>query len=367
MKPRAFVLMPFSSEFESVYGLFIGDALTEAGYEVFRADDICSQQNILQDIIDAIVTSDLIIADLTTSNPNVYYELGLAHALKRPVVLLTQDTSELPFDLRSYRVIPYDTDFAQIPKARAELLEVAKLAIAGKLRFGSPVTDFARSLKVRSVKLPEEIASSPSEEKDDDMGFLDHLVQLEDGLGELTQVIKEIGEINKQMAEETTDATDKMNTASKNPSSGTARYLQKVTRKLGEKQLTFADSLAEKNDRYREALGKTSVSLDYVINAQAESKTTDHAQLKQLLDTLNEAETSSTGSREAFGNFLQVLEGLPKTERTFERARKATIREISSHVDNIERTIAMISRARAVGNAILEVATAADGGDSGGD
>ncbi len=139
MKAKAFVIMPFAPDFDEIYNLFIADALTEGGFEVFRADDIRSQQNILQDIVAAIATSNLIIADLTDSNPNVYYELGIAHALRKPVILLTQNLDELPFDLRSYRVIAYNTHFAAIKTARNELILLAKGSLNGTVPFGNPV------------------------------------------------------------------------------------------------------------------------------------------------------------------------------------------------------------------------------------
>ena len=72
---------------------------------MFRADDIDNQQNILNDIVKSIRSSELIVADLTDPNPNVYYELGLAHAMRKRVVLMTQDLGSMPFDLRSYRTI----------------------------------------------------------------------------------------------------------------------------------------------------------------------------------------------------------------------------------------------------------------------
>ena len=89
--PSVFVLMPFASEFDDIFGGIIKQVFEDKGFSVKRADDIENQRNILQDIIAEIFNSDLIIADVTDSNPNVYYELGIAHALGRPVIHMTQD------------------------------------------------------------------------------------------------------------------------------------------------------------------------------------------------------------------------------------------------------------------------------------
>src|SRR5207248_8991106 len=109
--PKAFVLMPFDAEFNTIYEELIAPALEEAGYLVQRADSFLDQQNILMDVVRGIDQATLVVAELTSLNPNVLYELGVAHGLKKPTVLLAQDIAEVPFDLRSYRIISYSTRF----------------------------------------------------------------------------------------------------------------------------------------------------------------------------------------------------------------------------------------------------------------
>lgn len=145
---NAFVIMPFSEDFIDIYQFLIVGGLKDAGYVVKRADDIRSQSNILGDIVEGIVSSDLIVADLTGANPNVYYELGIAHALNKKVILLTQEIDELPFDLRSYRVVAYSEHFSRMNQAKVELSQLAKDALKGKLPFGNPVKDFGRLINL---------------------------------------------------------------------------------------------------------------------------------------------------------------------------------------------------------------------------
>ena len=78
-KFKAFVIIPFEDEFDAIFDKLIKPPLEEIGYEVFKADSLLDQQNILRDIIRGIETADLIIAEITTPNPNVFYELGLSH------------------------------------------------------------------------------------------------------------------------------------------------------------------------------------------------------------------------------------------------------------------------------------------------
>jgi len=74
-----------------------------------RADnDIFGTGKIIDQIWDGIIKAKVLIAELTTRNPNVYYELGLAHALRKPVVLISSNEEDVPFDLQHIRVIYYD-------------------------------------------------------------------------------------------------------------------------------------------------------------------------------------------------------------------------------------------------------------------
>jgi Tetratricopeptide repeat/Nucleoside 2-deoxyribosyltransferase len=107
---RVFVLMPFAAEFDDVY-MIIRDACAEEslGIDVLclRADDIQVPGKITDQLMREIDQSDVIVADLTGSNGNVMYELGYAHALGKPTILLNQ-TADSPFDLRGHRQILYD-------------------------------------------------------------------------------------------------------------------------------------------------------------------------------------------------------------------------------------------------------------------
>jgi tetratricopeptide (TPR) repeat protein len=108
-----FVLMPFRDEFDDVY-LVVRDAVAASSrdlrvdIECSRADEISRPGRISEQILESIKSADLIIADLTGNNPNVMYELGYAHALGRPAVILNQDVHQAPFDVKDFRQILYD-------------------------------------------------------------------------------------------------------------------------------------------------------------------------------------------------------------------------------------------------------------------
>lgn len=99
-------MMPFSGGFDSVYGA-IKDELESCGYRCNRADDFWKNHHIMEDIVELIFTSRVVICDLTSKNANVFYEAGIAHALGKDVVLITQNAEDVPFDLRPLRYISY--------------------------------------------------------------------------------------------------------------------------------------------------------------------------------------------------------------------------------------------------------------------
>ena len=103
-----FVLMPMSDDFIELYDDVIKPAVEKAGLKCEYAGDILDPGIIMEDIWDRIERARLIIADLTERNPNVFYEVGYAHALdKCKVILLGQNTDDIPFDLRGFRCIEY--------------------------------------------------------------------------------------------------------------------------------------------------------------------------------------------------------------------------------------------------------------------
>ena len=122
-----FHLCPFSEPFNSIYRNCVAKVVTRLGYRISRADSIFGAAPIVQDIWQAIGSSLFVVADLTGRNPNVLYEVGLAHAIGRKVILLTQDIEDVPFDLRHRRCIVYSPSPAGIRKLAAALSKTVKV------------------------------------------------------------------------------------------------------------------------------------------------------------------------------------------------------------------------------------------------
>lgn len=103
-----FVIMPFGGKFDELYQKIYAPAIREVGLEPLRADEIYDNQAIIQDIDRCIQDATLILADVTGRNPNVNYELGAAHALKKEAIILTADSKDVPSDYRHLRYLSYN-------------------------------------------------------------------------------------------------------------------------------------------------------------------------------------------------------------------------------------------------------------------
>lgn len=114
-----FVLMPFAESFDDVYEA-ISKACSAPSVLLLckRADDYYHAGSIMEDILRGIIASEFVVADLTGRNPNVFYELGIAHSCKvaSRVIITSQNLDDVPFDLRHVRCIIYDNDPAGLQK-----------------------------------------------------------------------------------------------------------------------------------------------------------------------------------------------------------------------------------------------------------
>lgn len=105
-----FVIMPFGADFDELYEKVYVPAIQSLGLSPLRADEICDNQPIIRDITQSIHHAKVILADVTGRNPNVNYELGIAHALKKEVILLTAEKNDVPSDYHHWRYLQYSRE-----------------------------------------------------------------------------------------------------------------------------------------------------------------------------------------------------------------------------------------------------------------
>jgi len=136
---------------DMVFEALIRRAL-EKDWEVVRADQIAAPGMISGQVIEHLLRSGLVIADLSFHNPNVYYELAIRHVIARPTVHLIRKGDAIPFDLKDFRTITIDTDdkydlVAKLETYRAEIANHVRQAATEGVESNNPIRTFAKNLK----------------------------------------------------------------------------------------------------------------------------------------------------------------------------------------------------------------------------
>jgi hypothetical protein len=122
---RVFVAMPFGEEFDPIFEDHISKVVRAGGLQAERADTYSAPGAIIDDILAAIAASEIVIADCTRRNPNVFYEIGIAHTLGKPTILIAANINEVPFDVQHLRIIEYQ----YTPRAMRQFEEKLESAI----------------------------------------------------------------------------------------------------------------------------------------------------------------------------------------------------------------------------------------------
>ena len=348
----AFVLMPFDQEFDPIFEGFIKPILEEAGLVVSRADNIESQQNILKDVMGGIGHADLIVADLTYSNPNVYYELGVAHASKKPTIHLTQSLEDVPFDLQSYRLVEYDTHFWKIGEAKKKLGDYAKLFLEGKLLTGNPVSDFYPVDDEQVV--PIATANTGNLPKDAEVtdlapegepGFLDYVVETIESYQQLQHITNSVSGETVVLTAELDKATKDFKRINANRSDSSAKAAQSVARRLANRMMSFTTALASSNKEFSDILGRTEDNLEHVVAFGVENGGATDPDLLKLVEQLKELLNSGRNAHDGLANWIDSMNDVPRIERRLNKATTEGITELLTMQRNIGRLLASVTRA----------------------
>jgi hypothetical protein len=126
-----FMVMPFKKELTSVYVDHIKPAVNNMGLTIKRGDDPFSEHNIMRDVWSLTCNARMIIADCTGRNPNVFYEMGIAHTLGKLLIPITQRKEDIPFDIRGMRYIQYETSPRGLKQLEEELVSAIQNLIPG--------------------------------------------------------------------------------------------------------------------------------------------------------------------------------------------------------------------------------------------
>jgi hypothetical protein len=140
-RKKCFVLMPFAEQYREVYAEVYKPTCDRVGMDCWRVDEIARPGSITRDIVEGILDADVVIADLTTRNPNVFYELGIAHSVGNKTIMTAQTMSDVPFDIANYRVLIYEQSITGSKRLAAELERAILELLAALDRTNNPLQE----------------------------------------------------------------------------------------------------------------------------------------------------------------------------------------------------------------------------------
>lgn len=215
---------------DRVFEYVIQEALEDFDYTPVRSDKIAEPGIITNDVIEYIVESPLVIADLTDRNANVFYELAIRHAYEKPAIQIIEEGQEIPFDLASTRTIVFDhLDVMSVSEAKEEIIKQVKSIESSSEPNENPITvaENIRNLKQSSdpeeqsmaelmqnindlrtnVKSIKSVLSSPQNVLPPE--YIDELFGKPRGIDDdIDDRLKEIKEINEEIIKVTSEADD---------------------------------------------------------------------------------------------------------------------------------------------------------------
>lgn len=351
--------MPFDAELTAVYERLIKPGLEAAGYLVERADSILDRQNVLRDIVRRIENADLIVADLTSGNANVFYELGLAHALEKATVLIAQRIEEIPFDLKSYRIEVYSTHFASSGDLTDRLRQIAESHARGSITFGNPVTDF------RAVQPPavgESAASESTHPEDADAGaggegtrgFLDHMRTVELSQADMERLFNAMGEVTETVGDAVQQRSAEIEelVSRGRPSPSRAHEIARRAATDFERYAERMEALLEELHPLADELLEAVVGLAEWIGGAADVEQSDLESNREEMLSLAEGSRVALDGLRAFSDVARSLVGI---SADLDRASARVLRVLARITTLLERFDAAGTRGAAMIQERLEV------------
>lgn len=364
-KPKVFMIMPFVQEILDLYEELKKDF--GADFEFTNAGDLDNQQNILHDIIEGIYQADVIIADLTGLNPNVFYELGVAHAMDKKVIILTQDINELPFDIKSYRAVQYSLIFNKIPALIDELRKLLSGAIDGSVKYGSPVSDYAPNFCVEGKKLENSVDVSRVlttlevtdlrenvGESEGERGFLDYIADITQNTYNVTNELTAMSEEMDKMSDAINDASDEIDRVKTQSGHADANFIRNVCRKLASPIDEYSGKLSIHTNKIGEywALVENSY-LDLLDNRYTRKKENIEG-LKNSFDALNGLQSTMSVADDQVEDFVAILRDSLGMERRLNKAITTLITELEAYLTATDTISSSIDRIVSKGKIVID-------------
>ena len=341
-KAKVFVIMPFSDDFMESYEM-MKEHFSDR-YEFSHAGQEDNQQNILADIIPPIYEADVVLADLTNLNPNVMYELGIAHSLNKKTIIITRDKpSSLPFDLKQYRVKEYSTQYVRFCQLLHYLEKNLGGAVDGSVLFSNPVNDFLDRNKTSVQKLHDANVVTIGI-SDSDKGYLDFIADIEEDAHTLTSTIGTLNSDMNAMSKGINTCSGEIQRVSKTGGSGNASFVRKQLRKAAGYISNFSSQLKEHNEIITALWSKIEVNSMGLIEHQYSAMPRNKEALTGYLRGLLLLKQSIETSRDAIAKMKQSSLGNLGVERELNQSIRFLDTDLAGYIAMTEQMTASIDR-----------------------
>ena len=342
-KPKIFVIMPFSDEFFESYEML--KRKFDDDYEFSNAGDEDNQQNILADIIKPIYDADIVLADLTGLNPNVMYELGVAHTFcKKTIVITRDDLNQLPFDLKQYRAKDYTTHFVKFDELISYLDKNFRGAIDGSVIFSNPVKDFIDKNNINSLHSTMQ-SETVTTYIDGEKGFVDFIADIEEDMEAMANIISDLTAKQLEMCDGVQQCTNEIERVnSKGGGKGTAAFVRKQSKKVAEYLDGFRKQMKSCNESIFTAWERIERNITGLLENQFSSIPDNQLSLIKFLKQLSELKS---GVAESYSAIIDMKNTSLKNigiERSLNQAIKFLDSDLTDYINGAEGICASIDR-----------------------
>ena len=333
---KVFMIMPFEDVFFEVFEMLKIEF--SEGFSFSNASQEGNPQNILKDIIKPMYEADYIIADLTGLNPNVMYELGIAHCFGKKTIVITQDDlSLLPFDLKQYRAMSYDTYF----KRFHDLILFLKGVLSDSVSFSDPVSD---ALELCHIEKRTSETDLDNVSDDEDRGFLDFMAEIEENLDSLCKNIGEMNDDMNTMSKGIELGTSVINRIKASGEKGSTVKIRQEIQKVAGYIESFSSSLREKTATMNslwDRIEKNTLSLIENPIARNDDNRDGFTTYLNSLYQLKEIIISNIPRIKGFQNVVDSSIGL---EKTMNQAIKFLDMDLTNYIQFNERMCCSIDK-----------------------
>lgn len=334
--------MPFADEFFESYEMLKSRFYDE--FDFSHAGDEDNQQNILADIIPPIYNADIVLADLTGLNPNVMYELGIAHSLNKKTIMITRDNlSTLPFDLKQYRAKDYSTHFKKFQELIDYLSKNFHGAVDGSVIFSNPVSDFIDKNHIR----PENLFKSDSDSldiPDGEKGFLDFLAEIEEDTNNMNNDIASISSGLQTMTSGINRHTNEIKRVENDKSSGKAAFIRKQTQKAADYISTFSKQLNTHTGSIQTLWGQIEKNTLGLLENRYASTPENKEALIAYIKNIGNLKTAIAESNQSVTKMKETSLGNLGIERSLNQSIRFMDQDLSAYLDMTEQMIKSIDR-----------------------